>query len=272
MKALVVFSGGQDSTTCLFAAMKEFGRDQVAAISIDYGQRHRRELDASEAIASAQSIPREVITLGAIMAGTSPLTNDGEKLEQYKDHASLPGGLEKTFVPARNLLFMVLAANRAYVAGCDTIVMGLSQEDYGGYPDCREGFIHAMEATLKEGLERDMKFWTPLLHMTKADSVKYALTMPGCYAALGFSHTSYDGAYPPTGHDHATLLRAKGFEEAGLPDPLVARAHFENLMPLPASANYQNYAPMLDEIFDLHGGSYEKLAELEKRLRDGVDA
>lgn len=85
-----------------------------------------------------------------------------------------------------------------------------------------------------------LQIHTPLMHMSKADTVDLALQLPGCYAALAHTHTAYDGQYPPTGHDHATLLRAKGFEEAGWPDPLVMRAHAEGVMALPKTPNYSN--------------------------------
>jgi 7-cyano-7-deazaguanine synthase len=122
------------------------------------------------------------------------------------------------------LSFMVLAANRAYVHGINDVITGVCQEDFGGYPDCRAIFCDEMEGALRLGLEYDLNILTPLMYLTKADSVRLAASLPGCMDALAYSHTAYDGIYPPTGNDHATLLRAKGFEQAGLPDPLVLRA------------------------------------------------
>jgi 7-cyano-7-deazaguanine synthase len=185
----------------------------------------------------------EIIQLGPVLRGTSPLVNRREKLEQYKDHASLPGGLEKTFVPMRNQLFLTIAANRAYVLGCELMVTGVSQEDYGGYPDCRQSFISAFEAACREGsfnndTGKRLTVATPLMHVSKAESIAMALTYTGCYRALAYSHTAYDGIYPPRGNDHATLLRAKGFEVAGVPDPLVLRAFHEEMMALPETPNY----------------------------------
>jgi 7-cyano-7-deazaguanine synthase len=164
----------------------------------------------------------------------------GNDLEQYKDHASLPGGLEKTFVPMRNQMFLTIAANRAYDLECEALITGVGAEDYGGYPDCRQNFIHALNHacnlgtfTGEDGAPASLAILTPLMKLTKKETVQLALSLPGCYAALAWSHTSYDGMYPPTGHDHATLLRAKGFEEAGVPDPLVLRAWSEDKMELP---------------------------------------
>lgn len=247
-KALVVLSGGQDSTTCLFWAIKEYGVENVHAITFNYGQRHKVEIDAAIKIAQLAGIGdrHEICTLGDVLKSTSPLVS-GSELEQYADHGSLPGGLEKTFVPMRNTLFLTIAANRAYELRAFDIVTGVCQEDFGGYPDCRERFIEALEHAFNESVnETDGRSFgdpfhivTPLMNLTKADSVHLAKSLgEECWNALAYSHTAYDGAYPPVGHDHATLLRAKGFEEAGLPDPLILRAVKDGVMELPTSANY----------------------------------
>lgn len=245
---LLVLSGGQDSTTCGYWA-KAVGFKTIHAVTFDYGQRHAIELEAAKRIADRlQCASHEIVTLGPILKGTSPLVSDAA-LEQYEDHQSLPGGLEKTFVPMRNQLFLTLAANRAYVLGIRDVVTGVCQEDSGGYPDCRSEFICDMENacnsgtfTGADGALGPLTIHTPLMHMTKAESVEMAFNIPGCFSALALTHTSYDGAYPPTGKDHATLLRAKGFWEAGYPDPLVVRAWAEGLMDLPPTDNYVSYA------------------------------
>jgi 7-cyano-7-deazaguanine synthase len=235
--ALVVLSGGQDSTTCLFWAKQNYS--ELHAITFNYGQRHVREIESAKKIAElAGVVTHEVCDVGPILKGTSPLVSSHE-LEQYKDFDSLPGGLEKTFVPGRNALFLVLAANRAYCLETTHIITGICQEDFGGYPDCRERFRAAMQLTLREALESPISIQAPLMYLTKADSVDMAWKLgKECITALAYSHTSYDGAYPPTGHDHATLLRQKGFAEANKPDPLVLRAWIEGKMELPASLNY----------------------------------
>lgn len=241
--AIVVLSGGQDSTTCLFWA-KDLGFE-VHAVTFDYNQRHAREIEAAAKVAKlAGVLSHEIITMGPVLKGTSPLVSDNA-LEQYADHKSLPGGLEKTFVPMRNQMFLTIAANRAYIHNAEALVTGVCEEDYGGYPDCRQQFIHALAHacnlgtfTGEDGAPASLAILTPLMRLTKKATVDLALTLPGCYAALAWTHTSYDGAYPPVGHDHATLLRAKGFEEANVPDPLVLRAFTEGLMDLPDSPNY----------------------------------
>ena len=250
--AVVVFSGGQDSTTCLYWALAH-GYDPVA-LTINYGQRHAREIEAARVIAKMAKVPHEVIEVGSVLVGSSPLVSSAG-LEQYKDHASLPGGLEKTFVPMRNQFFLTLAANRAHALGADTIITGVCEEDYGGYPDCRRVFIDALEKACSLGTFNDetgfpdgLKIVTPLMNLTKKATVELAEDLAGCYNALAYSHTAYDGQYPPVGHDHANLLRAKGFEEAMVPDPLVLRAHREKLMPLPLT---ENYSPELVEAYSL---------------------
>jgi 7-cyano-7-deazaguanine synthase len=219
--ALVILSGGQDSTTCLYWALSRF--ESVRALTFAYDQRHRAELDAARAIAKKAGVPHEQIDMGAIFAGLSPLTNPGEAVDRYDSAETLPGGLEKTFVPGRNILFLTVAANRAYVTGCDALVLGVAQEDFGGYPDCREDFIRKMETALQAGLDAPLAIHTPLMHMDKATTVRLAQSLPGCMEALALSHTCYEGAVPPCGHCHACLLRARGFEQAGVADPLVAR-------------------------------------------------
>jgi 7-cyano-7-deazaguanine synthase len=234
---LVVLSGGQDSTTCLFWAKRNF--EHVHALTFNYGQRHAREIDSAEYIARLAGVEsHEIADVGPILHGTSPLVSQ-EKLEQYEDWQSLPGGLEKTFVPGRNALFLVLAANRAYCLRTRHLVTGICQEDFGGYPDCRETFRASMENTLQQALDWNIQIHAPLMNLSKARSVRMAHELGiACWNALAYSHTAYDGAYPPLGHDHANLLRAKGFEQAGLPDPLIIRAVSEQLMELPTTPNY----------------------------------
>jgi 7-cyano-7-deazaguanine synthase len=248
LKALVIFSGGQDSTTCLYWALNQ-GFD-VYAVTFDYGQKHKIEIDSALRIAKLAGIQdkHEIVKFGdGILAGTSPLTNKNEVLEQYADHTVLPGGLEKTFVPMRNQLFLTVAANRAYVLGATYLITGVCQEDNGGYPDCRRTFIDAVQNACNYGSftgeaasPDPLYILTPLMNLNKAASVVLADSLPGCMEALSFSHTAYDGKYPPVGHDHANLLRQKGFQEANIADPLVIRAWKEGLMDLPDSGNY-NY-------------------------------
>lgn len=249
LRSVVVLSGGQDSTTCLYAALHE--GHQVDAITFNYDQRHNIEIESARKIVDiakghypGQIRSHEVVNLGPVLKGTSPLVST-EKLEQYENHASLPGGLEKTFVPMRNQLFLTVAANRAAIHNSQFLITGVCEEDFGGYPDCRAVFIRALQHacntgtfTGEGGAPKPLAIITPLMKLTKKESVELALSLPGCYEALAYSHTAYDGQFPPLGHDHATLLRAKGFEQAGVPDPLILRAWYLDLMDLPEAPNY----------------------------------
>ncbi len=244
-KAMVVLSGGQDSTTCLFWAKKHF--DDVHAVTFDYGQRHAREIEAARKVAElARVASHEVVTVGPLLRGRSPLTDHGRELETYSDFASMDeiigDRVELTFVPMRNAFFLTLAANIALSKDCLNLVTGVCEADNANYPDCRASFIMWQENTINEalGIER-FRIHTPLIRMTKAESIKLAMELGDAYEALAYSHTAYDGQYPPMGKDHASVLRAHGFKEAGVPDPLVVRAWREGLMELPGSANYDGF-------------------------------
>lgn len=253
LSAMVVLSGGQDSTTCLGWALKKF--PEVCCLTFDYGQKHWREIDAAKSVvrhfqrATGRVIPHEIVILPeGVFAGASPLTNKSEQLEFYSDHSEMEqiigDRVEKTFVPMRNAVFLTLAANRAVVAGCANLVTGVCQADNANYPDCRQVFIDTMQTATNQalGLERDpdhsLLIYTPLMKLSKAESIHLARTLPHTYDALAFTHTAYDGEYPPNGKDHASILRAHGFEVAGVPDPLVLRAWREGLMQLPETPNY----------------------------------
>lgn len=219
MKRMVILSGGQDSVTCLYWALAQ--SEQVVCLTFDYGQRHRRELECAEKVARLAGVPQQVVNLGPLFTGTSPLTDHSRKVEHYESADALPGGLEDTFVPGRNMLFLSVAASRAYVEQCDSLVIGVSQEDFGGYPDCRESFIKSMETTIAEALDKKIVIETPLLFLDKKQTVELAAELPGCWEALAHSHTCYEGQHPPCGECHSCLLRARGFEQAGKVDPLL---------------------------------------------------
>lgn len=243
-KALVVLSGGQDSTTCLAWARNRF--DEVHALTINYGQRHAIEIAGAKMIGIlGQLDSHEILTLPAgILEGTSPLTDPNQPVPQYTSQDEVPDGVAKTFVPLRNQFFLTLAANRAFVLGCTHLVTGVCQTDYSGYPDCRQEFVDSLAETINKGtftgedwLLGELTIHTPLMNLTKAESVDLAIA-EGAYGMLAYSHTAYDGSYPPAGTDAASLLRAKGFEEADIPDPLILRAWINGLTDLPETKNY----------------------------------
>jgi 7-cyano-7-deazaguanine synthase len=247
-KALVILSGGQDSTTCLFWAKENY--DELHAITFDYGQRHVIEIEAAKKVAEMASVvTHEIVKVPNILISTSPLTSN-EELEHYADAESMDSVIgnrrEKTFVPMRNALFLTIAANRAEALGITDIFTGVCQMDNANYDDCRDVFVRAAEEYINTALGHDHRgtfpicICTPLIYMSKAETVSLAKALPGCWEALAYTHTSYDGKYPPTDANHANILRADGFEKAGLPDPLVLRAHSEGLMELPTTPNYND--------------------------------
>ena len=242
-KALVILSGGQDSTTCLFWAKQRF--DKVQAITFDYGQRHKIELEAAAKVAAMAGVEHEIVKVENCLVSASPLLSANE-LEQYSDAKQMAEVIGKrvelTFVPMRNMFFFVIAMNRAVAADCKHLVTGICQEDNANYPDCTEQFRWAFQSTANISLgfcTKVFQLHAPLMRLSKAETVKLAKDLPGCWEALAYSHTSYDGKYPPTDMNHANVLRADGFERAGLPDPLVLRAVAEGLMELPKTANYK---------------------------------
>ncbi len=219
-QCLVILSGGQDSTTCLYWAKEHF--KEVYTLAFDYGQRHLVELKSAEAVARLAGVKdHDTVNIRGMMESTSPLIDTTRPVGTYGGVGELPGGIEPTFIPCRNILFLTIAANRAVVKGIKDLVIGVSAVDYGGYPDCRPGFIRGMQESLREGLEMDITIHAPLITLSKKDAVLLALTLPGCMDALALSHTCYQGSRPPCGKCHACLLRAKGFQEAGVEDPLI---------------------------------------------------
>lgn len=218
-KALVVFSGGQDSTTCLYWALKNFAH--VETVTFDYGQRHLIELEAVKKIATLAKVPSVILKESALaQLGGNSLTAD-MPIEESQN-----GAPPNTFVPGRNIIFLTLAAAYAYQRGISNLVTGVCQTDFSGYPDCRRNTIDSLEQTLTLGMDRTFKIHTPLMWLTKAQTVDLALEV-GALDALAYSHTCYNGTLPPCGECPACKLRAKGFAEAKVADPLIERCRKE---------------------------------------------
>lgn len=216
--ALVVLSGGQDSTTCLYWAIDRFGTANVYTMSFDYGQRHKIELECAARIAEHASVSNVCLPINTFAAiGGDALT---ESDIAVANSLSAEGGLPNTFVPGRNLVFLTFAAAYAYQRGIEHLVTGVAQTDYSGYPDCREDTIRALQQTLRAGMESAIVIHTPLMHMSKKETVELAVQF-GALPALALTHTCYNGERPPCGECPACQLRAKGFAEAGIQDPLL---------------------------------------------------
>jgi len=213
---VVVFSGGQDSTTCLFWARERFAK--VFALTFDYGQRHRVELDCARDICQRFGFAQEVVHIDTFaQLGGNSLTDPTMEVKPQRIR-----DLPATFVPGRNLVFLTFAAAWAWKRGIDDLVTGTGEADYSGYPDCRESTLKSLEQTLNLGMEGAFRIHAPLTHLSKADTVRLA-SRTGALEALAYSHTCYNGAQPPCGVCDSCRLRAKGFAEAGVADPLLVR-------------------------------------------------
>ena len=214
--AIVLLSGGLDSMVC--AGLAREAGFSVIALTVDYGQRHRVELDSARSIAAKMADRHIILPLDLRAFGGSALTSD---IDVPKDGAG--EGIPVTYVPARNTIFLSLALGLGEASGARDIFIGVNALDYSGYPDCRPEFVSAFEElanlATKAGVEGDrFTIHAPLLGMTKADIAREAQRL-GLDAAL--SHSCYDPLPDGThcGRCDACRLRAKGFAEAGIADP-----------------------------------------------------
>lgn len=217
-KAVVLLSGGLDSTTCL-AIAKSQGYD-CYALSISYGQKHNAELNAAKRIAEHyQVIEHRIIEIDIRQFGGSSLTDDNIDVPDYSGE----GGIPNTYVPARNTIFLSIALGWAEVVNADNIFIGVSSVDYSGYPDCRPEYILAFQnmagLATKSGVEgHPIRIHAPLVYLSKAETIRigtelgvdYGLTT-SCYRA------SLDGE--ACGECDSCVLRRRGFEELDIPDP-----------------------------------------------------
>jgi 7-cyano-7-deazaguanine synthase len=221
MRAVVLLSGGLDSFTA--AAIARAQRFTLYALTIHYGQRHAREVEAARAVARALGVERHLeldVDLRAI--GGSSLTSDAA-VPRDRDLTGID--IPSTYVPARNTIFLSLALGWAEVLGAHDIVIGVNALDYSGYPDCRPEFIAAFEQlaalATRAGVEGDrFRVHAPLLALGKADIIRRGLELGLDY---GLTHSCYDPPLGggPCGTCDSCVLRANGFREAGVPDPLV---------------------------------------------------
>lgn len=214
--AVVLLSGGLDSMVC--AGLAREAGFAVLALTVDYQQRHRVELEAARRIAASLADRHLILPINLSAFGGSALTAD-----IAVPKSGVEEGIPVTYVPARNTVFLSLALAWAEATGARDLFVGVNAVDYSGYPDCRPEFIAAFEAlanrATKAGVEGDgFTVHAPLMHMTKADIAREAARL-GLDA--GLSHSCYDPAADGAacGRCDACRLRARGFEEAGLPDP-----------------------------------------------------
>ena len=223
MEAVVLLSGGLDSYTA--AAISKSDGFTLNALTIHYGQRHAREVDAARAVARALGVARhKELSVDLRGIGGSSLTSD---VAVPRDRDVSEPGIPSTYVPARNTIFLSLALGWAEAIGAHDLVMGVNALDYSGYPDCRPEFVRAFEAlavvATRAGVEgARLRVHTPLIRLTKAAIIRRGLELGLDY---GLTHSCYDppAAAAACGHCDSCLLRAKGFLEAGVVDPLLLR-------------------------------------------------
>ncbi len=222
-KAVCLLSGGLDSSTCLALALRDF---ECYALSFDYGQRHRIELQAAARVVHALGAKEHRIAkIDLRIFGGSALTADELAVPKHRSAAEMGAGIPITYVPARNTIFLSYALAWAEVLESSDIFIGVNAIDYSGYPDCRPEFIAAFERmanlATKAGVEGRtlIKIHTPLIELSKAGIVKLAA---GLNLDFALTHSCYDPAPEgaPCGQCDSCILRQKGFEEAGVRDPL----------------------------------------------------
>lgn len=223
MRAIVLLSGGLDSYTA--AAIARAQGFSLCALTVQYGQRHAREIESARRVARALGVERHLelpVDLRAI--GGSSLTSE-ENVPRDRDLSSTD--IPSTYVPARNTVFLSLALAWAEVLDARDIVIGVNALDYSGYPDCRPEFIHAFESlaalATRAGVEgARFSVHTPLVALTKAEIIRRGVDLGLDY---GLTHSCYDPRpdLRPCGRCDSCILRAKGFAEAGIPDPLLLR-------------------------------------------------
>lgn len=207
--ALVVFSGGQDSTTCLFWALKNFR--EVHTITFSYGQKHSQEIEVARRIAMKAGVDFFLQDASFIsQIGTSSLTDSSITMDDEKPE----GGFPNTFVPGRNMFFLSVAAVYAREHGIHHLVTGVSQTDFSGYPDCRDGFIKSMNLTINLAMDEQFVIHTPLMWLDKAETWALADQLGVLDLVRYETLTCYNGIQGEgCGHCPACRLRAAGLKK-----------------------------------------------------------
>lgn len=216
-KALVVLSGGQDSATCAAWARMVF--DEIEFITFNYGQRHSREIDSAEKIANLLGGMWTLFDVPVLRDNPASSLTNGD-LDTFD--TDLKTGLPRSFVPGRNLVFLTMAASFAISRGIFDVVTGVCQTDYSGYPDCRFRTIRILEEAIlagNEGVAPRFRIHTPLMDLTKAETIKLAGRLPKGVEAVALSWTCYKGGEKPCGCCPACILRQKGFDDVSIKDP-----------------------------------------------------
>ncbi|KRP65089.1 7-cyano-7-deazaguanine synthase QueC [Pseudomonas orientalis] len=210
-KAVMVFSGGQDSTTCLIQALKQY--DEVHCITFDYGQRHVAEIDVARTLAKQLGATVHKVMDVSLLneLAISSLTRDNIPVPTVNSSGE---SLPSTFVPGRNILFLTLAAIYAYQVKAESVITGVCETDFSGYPDCRDEFVKALNQALKLGMEYDVRLDTPLMWLNKAETWALADYYEQLKLVREQTLTCYNGVIGTgCGNCDACNLRARGLNE-----------------------------------------------------------
>jgi len=226
-KCIVLFSGGIDSTTSLYWALKRFER--VHSLTFDYGQRHRIEIIMAQMLARKLGIPQKTLQIDLKQIGGSSLTDTKIPLPEYEKLEEMEEGLPPTYVPFRNGIFLALAAGWAEVEGIKVIICGFNIIDSPNYPDTRKQFVEAMEEAINQGTtaslnEQKMRILAPFVKMKKSQIIKEGLSLGADYS---YSVSCYSGEEIPCQKCSSCFLRQKAWEEVGQRDPLILRLEKE---------------------------------------------
>ncbi len=222
MKALVLSSGGIDSTTCLALAVLEYGGENVISLSVSYGQKHKKELLAARKIAEYYQTPHREIDLGMVFADSDCTLLEGRAAMRHEDYASqlkaLHGKPVSTYVPFRNGLFLSAAASIALANGCERLFYGAHADDSAGnaYPDTSASFHDAISRAVYEGSGKQLVLAAPFINKTKADVIKSGLKLGAPYE---LTWSCYEGDEKPCGTCATCIDRKKAFELNGARDP-----------------------------------------------------
>ncbi|WP_323714362.1 7-cyano-7-deazaguanine synthase QueC [Mammaliicoccus sciuri] len=206
-KAVVVFSGGQDSTTCLFYAKEHF--KEVELVTFQYGQRHDLEIKVAENIAKEQGLKHHILDM-SLLSQLSPnaLTDHSMQIENDEN------GIPNTFVPARNLLFLSFAGALAYQIRAKHIITGVCETDFSGYPDCRDSFIKSMNLSLNLSMDKDFVIHTPLMWLNKKETWALSDQLGALDYVREKTLTCYNGVMSDgCGECHACKLRKQGLDQ-----------------------------------------------------------
>jgi len=210
-KALVVLSGGQDSTTCLYWAIDRYGKENVSAIGFDYGQRHLAELECAKEICADENIPYEIIPTPIInQLSANSLTREDIPVDKDKPEGTPPN----TFVEGRNHLFLSYAAIYAKTHNISNIVTGVCETDFSGYPDCRDMFVKSLNVTLNLAMDYNFVIHTPLMWLNKKETWELADKLGVMDIIYNKTLTCYNGIKGEgCGDCPACKLRKKGYDE-----------------------------------------------------------